>query len=196
MKDLSVLVLTGGESQRFGGKKALFKIDGKPMVQHTVERVSTLSSEVLISCKSGCRELTKMFPWAKVIRDKSRKKGALTGLVSSLPKINSEYVAIVACDCPRINPAAIKFLLKRARGHDAGIPRWPNGYIEPLQAVYKTEKLRRAAEEAWKDGKMKLYDVLKLMKDAVYVSTENLRKVDPKLKSFLNLNTPDEMDAF
>lgn len=196
MKELSILVLAGSNSKRFGKKKAFFKIDGKPMIQHVVERISNLSDEILISCKSDHGKLTKMFPLAKVIRDKSVRKGALTGLVSSLPEVRSKYVAIATCDCPRIKPEVLRLLLRHARGHDGGIPRWPNDYIEPLQAVYRTEKLKAIAQRAWENGKMKLTDVLEMVPDVVYVSTEEIRKVDPKLESFLNVNTPKNIDTF
>ena len=192
MGKLGVLILAGGGGRRFGGEKAIFEIDGKPMIQHVVERISGLSAEVVISLKSS-RGLTRMFPGTKIVLDRWDKRGALTGLMSALPEIKSEYVALVTCDCPKIKPKVINSLFDSARGHDGAIPRWPNGYIEPLQAVYRTENLKKAVENAWGSGMMRLRDVLKMLPYLVYISTEKLKRVDPALESFLNINSPEDM---
>lgn len=194
MEVLAVLVLAGGGSERFGGlEKAFFEIGGKPMIQHVVEGISKLSEEIVISCRSGRERLARMFPRAKIVSDKWGRKGALTGLLSALPETEAEYVALASCDCPRIKPEVLRLLFQDARGHDGAIPRWPNGYIEPLQAVYKTDKLQGVVKDVWKGGKMRLAAALEMLPDVVYVSTEKLREVDPTLKSFLNVNSPEDV---
>jgi molybdopterin-guanine dinucleotide biosynthesis protein A len=193
MKGLAILILAGGDSKRFGGEKAFFEIEGRPMIQRVVEEVSKLSGEIVISCRTGLERLAIMYPEAKIIPDKWDKKGALTGIVSALPEVESDYVALVTCDCPKIKSGVIEMLFKSARGHDGATPRWPNGYIDPLQAVYRTKKLQVAAQKVWERGKMRLADVLKMLPDVVYVSTEELKKVDPKLESFLNVNLPEDV---
>ena len=188
------MVLAGGGSERLGREKAFFEINGKPMIQHVVRKVSKLSEEIAISCRSSREKLTRMFPRAKVVVDKDGRKGALTGLVSALPEIKSEYTALVTCDCPKIKLEVIKLLFENAKNHGGAVPRWPNGYVEPLQAVYETEKLRKAVNKAWKRGKMKLMEVLNEVPDIVYLSTEKLRKIDPKLESFINVNSLEDIE--
>ena len=144
--------MAGGGGKRFGGEKAFFEIRGKPMIQHVFDRISKLSAEIVISCKSG-EKLAGMFPEAKIIVDKWGEKGALTGLASALPEVESGYVALVTCDSPKVKPEVIELLFDSAKGHDGAIPRWPNGCVEPLQAVYKTEELREAVRKAWKRKK-------------------------------------------
>jgi molybdopterin-guanine dinucleotide biosynthesis protein A len=190
---LGALILAGGGNKRFGGEKALFEVRGKPMIQHVVEEVSKLSGELVISCEPSGGRLARLFPQARVVPDKWDRRGALTGLMSALPEVQSEYVVLVTCDCPEIREEVIELLFESTRGHDGAIPRWPNGYIEPLQAVYRTEGLRRAAGKAWRDGKMRLADVIEMLPDVVYVPTEKLREADPTLSSFLNVNSPDEI---
>jgi len=193
MKGLAVLILAGGGSKRFGSEKAFFVVDGRPMIQHVVEGISKLSREIVISCRSGREKLEMMFPGAKIVSDRWERMGALTGIITALPEVTSEYVVLVTCDCPKIKPEVLEELFKSARGHDGAIPRWPNGYIEPLQAIYRTRKLREAVENAWKGGKMRLAAVLEMLLDVVYVSTEELREVDPTLESFLNVNSPEDV---
>lgn len=191
-KKLGVLILAGGFSKRIAGKKALLKISGKPMIQHVAERASSLSEELVISYKTGGKELKKVLPGAQLVLDKWDEKGALTGIRSASPTIKSEYVALLACDCPFIKPEVIKILFKAAIGHDGAILSWPNGRIEPLQAVYRTKSLRRATEQAWKSGKMSVRAVLQGL-DVVYLNPEELKEVDPELLSFININSPDDI---
>jgi molybdopterin-guanine dinucleotide biosynthesis protein A len=194
MGKLGILVLAGGTSERLSKEKAFFEINGKAMIQHVVGKVSKLSKEIVISCRSSREKLVRMFPKTKVVVDKDERKGALTGLVSSLPEIRSGYTALITCDCPKIKPEVIELLFENAKNHGGAVPIWPNGYMEPLQAVYETEKLRKAVNEVWKRGKMRLMEVLNIVPDIVYVSTKKLRKIDPKLESFMNVNSPEEIE--
>ncbi|KXB02056.1 hypothetical protein AKJ43_02545 [candidate division MSBL1 archaeon SCGC-AAA261D19] len=193
--NLGIFVLAGGGSRRFGSSKALYEINGKPMIEHVLDRTSHLADEVAISCGANCDELAAMFPFTKVIEDKWDRKGPLTGLASALPSMKSNYVAVMTCDSPRVNPKVIGLLARRAKSHDGAVPRWPDGYIEPLQAVYDRRKMAIAAEEAWKEGEMKLSEVLKKLPDLIYVSTDDLREVDPKLESFLNVNRLEDIQG-
>ncbi len=194
--ELGVLVLAGGGGKRFGGEKAFFELRGKPMVQHVVDEVSKLPGELVISCGQDAEKLSEMFPGAMVVPDREDRSGALTGLVSALPEILSEYVALVTCDCPGVKSEVLERLAESASEHDAAIPKWPSDYLEPLQAVYRTAALREAAERAWKEERMRLVEVIDMLEDVVWVPTEELREVDPELKSFLNVNSPDEVEKF
>ena len=189
---LGLLILAGGVSKRIVGKKSLLEIAGKPMIQLVAARVSVLSKEMVISYKSGKKELEKLFPNAEIVLDKWVEKGALTGIRSSLPRIKSEYVALLACDCPFVKPEVIEILYKGARGHDGAILKWPDGRIEPLQAVYRTRSLRDAVEDTWKSGKMRVGVVLERL-DIVYLTPEKLKKVDPELMSFININSLEDI---
>lgn len=191
--DLGILILAGSDSKRFGQNKAFYGINGKPMIKHVMNRVSKLSNEIVISCKSNREDFAEMFSFAEVIKDKWKIVGSLTGLVSTLPSMKSTYVAIITCDCLKVNPEIIKELAHRARNSDGAVPVWPNGYLEPLQAVYDRKKLIEVVEKAWKKREMKLTKILEMLPDLNYVSTEELKKIDPRLESFLNLNYIDDV---
>jgi molybdopterin-guanine dinucleotide biosynthesis protein A len=87
----------------------------------------------------------------------------------------------------------IKLLFQAAKGHNGAVPIWPNSYLEPLQAVYRTEKLLNTARVVWEKGMMRLRVLLAVLSDVVYVPTERLKKVDPKLESLLNVNSLEDL---
>jgi len=193
--EATVLVMAGGRSDRFGKVKSLLTLYGKPLIQHVMEGVGGLSKEVIISCKTGDGSLQDLFPDARIVLDDDRIKGPLAGFKSALPHIHTEYVIVVPCDGPFIRQTVIEFILERGRGHDASIPRWPNGFIEPLIAVYRTKSLGKAVDRAWRDGIMKLSTMIDTMEDVLYVPTEDLRELDPDMESFINLNSPGDLLA-
>lgn len=195
-EEFAILILAGGDSKRMGCRKAFYVVSGQPMIKHVFLGVKELSGEIIISCKDYQEELKRMFPEAKVIVDKSHEEGPMIGLLSALPEISSDYVAVLACDCPRVKPEVITYLYARARGHDGAILKWPNGFIEPLQAVYRTEKLLAAAVQAKNNGRTKLGDVVNFLNDVVYIKPKELKNIDPNLVSFTNINSPDDVQRF
>ena len=72
---------------------------------------------------------------------------------------------------------------------NAVIPRWPNGYIEPLQAVYRTDKALKASEEAVENGRMDMRSMIRGLRRVRYVSTIVIREIDPELDTFMNINS-------
>jgi molybdenum cofactor guanylyltransferase len=191
--ELAILILAGGQSERLGCLKAFYTLENKPMIMHVFDRVAGLSKEIFISCKLGREGIENLFPDVKVVVDKSREKGPLAGLMETLPFVSSEYVAVLACDNPMVKPEVVRLIFGRARGHDAAILRWPNGYLEPLQAVYRTESLLAAVESAMRLGWKRLGEIVDSLNDVIYVSPDELRTVDPELESFANVNSHDDI---
>jgi len=81
-------------------------------------------------------------------------------------------------------------LLDLCGGKNAVIPRWPNGYIEPLQAVYRTKPALEAAKNVLGEGKFNMRSMIDSLGGIRYISTLVLQQLDPKLKTFFNINTP------
>ncbi len=192
--NLTILVLTGGYSRRFDDEKAFMQIEGRTLIERVVERVENGVQELIISYKCGGDRLKDMFPDALLLRDKHKEEGPLVGLLSALPYVKSRFVAVLPCDHPFVEPQVLDLLKDRAQGHDAAIPRWPNGYLEPLVAVYDAEKLKWAVQKVWGRGMMKLSMVIDELNDVVFVPTEEIRKVDLDLKSFVNINSPEDLE--
>jgi molybdopterin-guanine dinucleotide biosynthesis protein A len=72
----------------------------------------------------------------------------------------------------------------------AVIPRWPNGYIEPLQAVYCAKPAYESAKNALSEGKLNVQSMVDKLRGVRYVSTLVLQQLDPELRTFFNINTP------
>lgn len=193
--NVALLILTGGNSSRFGQKKAFIEFKGKSFIEHIIARTGPLHTELVISCRNGKERLKELFPDAIVVEDGSDMRSPMTGLYSALPHIRSEYVTILPCDVPLIRKEVIQMLIERALGHDAAVPVWPNGYLEPLTAVYATGSLLQAVKVSWKEGLMRISNAIGMLQDVVFISTEEIKELDPDLQSFININSPADLTA-
>jgi molybdopterin-guanine dinucleotide biosynthesis protein A len=76
---------------------------------------------------------------------------------------------------------------------NAVIPRYPNCYIEPLQAVYCTKAAARAAQEALTEGMTNMQAMVERLRRVRYVSTLVIQQIDPQLQTFFNVNTQGDL---
>lgn len=192
--DRTAIILAGGVSERFGADKGLVKLANKPLVLHVIERVRDLVDEVIISVKSNA-QLSLYRPIIsncdKIVVDIEGfpvcpLTGALTGLMNS----KGEYSILLPCDTPFISRSVVDLLFEIAVGVDAVVPRWPNGYIEPLQAVYKTSSALKSAKESLEKGEIRMQSMIFRLKRVRYLSTLVIEEIDRKMLTFFNINTP------
>jgi molybdopterin-guanine dinucleotide biosynthesis protein A len=96
---------------------------------------------------------------------------------------------------PFINRKVVEFLFEVAeRGnYDAVVPRWENGMVEPLHAVYKREPTLAAVKDAIKRGDAKMFNLLSRLESVKFLSMSEIRGIAPELKTFRNVNTPEEL---
>ena len=71
--------------------------------------------------------------------------------------------------------------------------RSPRRAIQPLSAIYSRRCLEPIADQL-AEGKLKVSHFFSKVK-VKKVPEISLRQVDPELKSFFNINTPEDMDG-
>ncbi|UCE16469.1 MAG: molybdenum cofactor guanylyltransferase [Candidatus Bathyarchaeota archaeon] len=197
--ETSVVVLAGGFSKRFGQDKGLLKLAGKPLILRVLDKVSPVVDEILVvvsskSQEKACKHFLK--PKAKIVIDKYETQNPLVGALTGFENADGEYSLLLPCDTPFVSSEIVLLLLELCIGKDAVIPRWPNGHIEPLQAVYCTKSALNAAKKALKHKraqKLNMHSMIASLKKVCYVSTLVLKQIDPKLMTFFNINTPQDL---
>ena len=107
--------------------------------------------------------------------------------------MQGKYSLLLPCDTPFVLNQIVSLLLELCSKKDAAIPRWPNGYLEPLQAAYNTKSALTAANKALKDNKLNMRSMISHLGNVRYISTSVLRRLDPELKTFFNINTPKDL---
>ena len=189
----AAVVLAGGFSKRLGQGKGLVKLAGKPLVTHVLERASEVVDEVLVvvSSESQKEAYSLVVPNEnKIFVDDENVRSPLIGALTGFANTRAEYSLLLPCDTPFISGKVIELLFETCIGVDAAVPRWPNDYIEPLQAVYMTSSALEATRQALGHGEMRPLNMIRLLRRTRYLSTLVIQQLDPHLTTFFNVNTP------
>ncbi len=191
----SAIILAGGLSRRFGQDKGLLLLGGKPLFLHVFEAASNVVDEVLVVVSSVTQsEVYKsMKTEARVVIDSRDAQTPLVGALTGFANALGEYSLLLPCDAPFVSRQVASLLLGLCANNDAVIPVWPNGYIEPLQAAYRTESAWAAANSALEDNKMDMRSLIAHLDTVRYVQTSMLKQIDPRLLTFCNVNTPEKL---
>jgi len=192
----AVIILAGGFSKRFGQDKCLVDLVGKPLVLHVIDRVSSVVNEkvVVVGANALVETFSNLFKSkTRLVVDKYEGQSPLVGALTGFESIDTEYSLLLPCDTPFVSAEIAALLLDLCVNKAAVIPRWPNGYIEPLQAAYRTKSAIEAAKKALNEGKRDLSSMINHMRGTRYVSTLVLQQLDPKLLTFFNVNTPEDL---
>ena len=97
--NVTLLILAGGRSKRFGSDKSDFKINNKTFIDIILNRTQNTFAEILISCNKSQSHLSKYH--LKLSYDiGENNQGPLWGIYSSILNIKSEWVFVLPCDSP------------------------------------------------------------------------------------------------
>jgi molybdopterin-guanine dinucleotide biosynthesis protein A len=193
----SAIILAGGSSSRLGRDKALVRLAGKPLILHVFEKVVDLVDEVVVVVSSSEQKkpIKSLFSrdYVKFAVDDGLSQSPLVGASAGFKNTSGEYALLLPCDTPFLSAGIILLLMELCVNIDATIPRWPNDHIEPLQAVYRTQAALAASKKALDEGRMDMRSMIGILRRVRYVSTIVLREIDPRLKTFFNVNTPVDL---
>jgi len=170
-----------------GTPKHLLPTPAGTVIDLLRQRLSPLFVETLVV---GGR-LASPTPGVLMVEDRYPARGPLVGIYSGLLGAKTDLALVVACDMPFVRSGLAQAFLSRSGGVDVVVAR-VGGYYEPLCAVYRRSALP-AIREALGRGELKvtgIYSSLRLHE----VSEAEVRALDSDLSSFLNLNTPRELD--
>jgi molybdopterin-guanine dinucleotide biosynthesis protein A len=188
---LSGIVLAGGRSLRMGRNKAGLPFGGKSLICWVVHRIASICREVFIVAQNAAdyRDCG-----ATVVVDRWPGAGPLGGLATGLEFVVTPHAAVVACDLPFVEAALLAGLAGRAGSEwDAVVPT-VGGSAQPLCAIYTRGAGQTAAALMQKGGRS-LHELLATPKLRVcYVAEDTLRAWDPALRSFENINTPEDYE--
>jgi len=220
---MDMVVLAGGKSRRMGDSlsetaskiraelgletgldtakangKAFLKFDRFSMIETVISRLRHLFDNVIISSADG---KTYADIDALEVADIFADGGALGGLHSGLSASSGEKIFAVACDMPFVNPELVKFLTINAESFDVVVPRIAGSEInsndlttlmlEPLHAIYSKRCIPHI-EQLLEKKNLRIYDFYNKVR-ANFILPEEIRKIDPDMLSFFNINTPDDL---
>lgn len=183
------VILAGGLNKRFSGKeKSFIEVGGKRIIDHLYGLFSSLFDELIIVTNSPDRYLE----WdALIVSDLFASRSALTGIHAGLYYSSFSHAFFSASDTPFLKKEMIETIVDRIDPRvDVIVPETSSGF-EPLCAVYSKKRLP-IIERNLKDRQFKIQLLFKGGR-VEKIPESRLRLSDPELISFVNINTPRDL---
>ena len=185
-------ILCGGRASRMGTDKALVTLGGLPLVERVRAQVQGLVGRVV--AVGGSSAVSRL--GFDMVPDRYPGANSMGGIATALGYAREccgegSWVLALACDLPFLEPRLLAHLADLRSGHDVVVPRVAAGY-EPLCALYRTTCLPTMEELIHQDH-LRIITVFDRVRTREVEETE-LRRFDPGLCSFINLNRPEDLE--
>ena len=187
-QSITGIILSGGKSIRMGENKAFLEVRGKRMLDHTVALLQEIFGQVIMVTNEP---LEYSYLDLEIAVDLIPKRGPLVGIYTGLFYSSHSYSFITACDMPFLNRKVIEYMLTIKKNYDVVIPHLNDGY-HPLHALY-SKRCIKFIEEQLREDNLKITDFFNRVR-VREVSSDEIISLDPDLRSFLNINTPKDLE--
>lgn len=181
----TLIILAGGEGKRMGFPKHELAVGETNILERIHQRIGSLFQETVVVG----RGISTSLPGIRTAEDCYLKRGALVGIHAGLSASRTDLTFVVACDMPHIERMLVSHMLGLVVNADIVVPII-RGYNEPLCAVYRRTCLP-PIEHSIEAGILKIihfYSEVRVRE----IPEHEIRQFDPALRSFVNLNTPEE----
>ena len=188
----SAVVLVGGEARRANGKeKYFFTYQGRTFIERLVDSLHQVVDEIILVAKNPeqCKRFRRI-EGIRCISDIRIGIGPIGGLHAGSLAAQGDLIFVSACDMPCIDPSVVAHLFSVIDNYDAVIPRWNPDMLEPLHAVYRRTALLSYLES---HDSLSLRAMVMNM-SALYVPVDELKILDPELKTFTNINKLEDLE--
>jgi molybdopterin-guanine dinucleotide biosynthesis protein A len=187
----TAVILAGGMSRRLGRNKALEPFQGEPLIRRVIARMRQVGESLIVVVNDPERAAELDLPEdVATAVDRYPGMGSLGGILTGLVTAPTEWSTFCACDMPFLNPQLYQLLLSLRDGYDAVVPV-VDGRPEPTHAVYSRACVEPIRERIIaKDLKISSFfgEVRVCL-----VPEEQIRRSDPELLSFFNVNTQEDL---
>ncbi len=141
-KDITGIILAGGQSSRMGTNKALLKIGDRTVIEIMARLMESLFESVIISTNT-LNEYS--FLNCPLVEDKYKNAGPLGGIHASLLQSATERNFVISCDLPLMSKEMIEYFVEYRTEKDILISR-AAGYLQPLVGIYERKILTTIEE--------------------------------------------------
>ncbi len=183
-------VLAGGRGRRIGDDKATLELGGLTLVRRAVDILRETGLETALVLRAH-QPVPLTAHTIGVIRDEVVDAGPLGGLHALMRWLPMEWTLVVPCDQPFLTPKLLRGLLAQPREDIEAIVGRPANLPEPLPGLYRHTCLG-AIERALNHGERSFRELLTKLRLSE-VSAATLCRWDPRLLSYLNVNTPADL---
>ena len=181
-----------------GRDKASLPVGDETMLARTMRLVAEVVPREQVVLVAAAEQQLPPLPWgAKVIRDREANQGPLPALVDGLAALPAKVSAafVTACDAPLLKPELVERLFQSLSSEVEAVVPGDGERLHPLLAVYRP-RMTVMLQAQLAAGTTSLHGALRsLGSRIVETPVEELRAVDPELRSLMNCNTIEEYEV-
>ena len=200
----SCIILCGGQSRRMGRDKGSLIIKDKPMIKYILSTLNNEIDEVIIVLNDVERiDKYKKFIDSKdynytlkFAEDKIKNKGPISGILTGLENISTDYAIVFPCDNPFVTKNTIQTLFNEiSENVQAVVPYHDEKNklktSEPLHSIYNKNIIPTIKDLILKDSLHIKGVIEKIETKFVLIDNKKILK-----KEFRNLNRPKDLKIF
>ena len=200
----SCIILCGGQSRRMGRDKGSLIIKDKPMIKYILSTLNNEIDEVIIVLNDVERiDKYKKFIDSKdynytlkFAEDKIKNKGPISGILTGLENISTDYAIVFPCDNPFVTKNTIQTLFNEINENVQAVVPYHDEKnklktSEPLHSIYNKNIIPTIKDLISKDSLHIKGVIEKIETKFVLIDNKKILK-----KEFRNLNRPKDLKIF
>ena len=161
---VSVVILAGGRSSRFGRDKLAEPIDGRTLLGRVIDAVRPVASEIIVVAAPGA---TPVVPDdVRIVHDPVAFEGPLVGARAGVAAASEPVVVLVGGDMPDLVGAVLDAMV-RALGSADAVVLEHEGRHRPLPTVIRRDPALAALDRLVSQGERRL----RALTDALHTRT-------------------------
>lgn len=187
-RTITAVILAGGAGRRMGGQdKGLLRLNGRPLIQHVLERLAPQCDTILININRN-RQAYAEFGLPLLEDSLPGGLGPLAGLLTALEHSQSEYVISVPCDTPQLPRDLVARMLESLQRNGAEVCTVDDGErLHPVILLVR-RSLRTSLRHYLESGGRKVHDWF-------YSRSHCTVDFSEQPEAFININTPEQLNA-
>ena len=192
MADTLGVLVAGGLGRRLGTStpKPLAEIGGRTLLDRALALLDELCDEVVVALPPE-RDLP--IPAARRVNDLPGFAGSLSGLVAGLAARPYRRAIVLGVDFPLMRAGALRAIAAMLTPGTIAVVPSPGSIPQPLAAVYAPAASRRLRAQLESGERATTAAVLSL--EPRLLVDEELVGLEGGVENFLNVNTPEQLEA-
>ncbi|WP_088212777.1 molybdenum cofactor guanylyltransferase MobA [Shewanella sp. Shew256] len=182
---IDAVILAGGMARRMGGDdKGLVELNGKAMIEYTIERIKPQVKEILINANRNQTRYAE-FGFTVLSDEHTGFLGPLAGMITAMGHTQADYLLVVPCDCPLLPRDLVARLLAAIEANDAELAVASDGEREQPVVMLLKPSLRESMTAFLEAGERKIDFWYAKHRFAVAAFAD-------QPNAFVNVNTPEQ----
>ena len=141
-KDITAVILAGGQGRRMGGQdKGLIEFGGKPLAALLVDSLRQQGVDIVINANRN-HALYQRFGCPVVSDQLADYQGPLAGFASAMSAVDSAFILTLPCDGPLlVDDYVARFIASYEKNGAAVLVAFDGDRLQPVHAMIKVDLL-------------------------------------------------------